>query len=193
MNDDFLAAIAVFFIFGAPVAAWVISRVLAHQERIEMIRRGMVPPPGAVNGFGGNGYGTRMPPPPSWGPQPPPFTEADYQYGRRQMRKGLQLTFVGFALLLGLSTIGSFNGHYLGPWLLGGLVPMFIGIGQVFNAAMHGVPIPGIGNGGWSQRGAAPGQYVPPPPPPDGAPPPPPPAGPYAWRPGPTREIERDK
>ena len=53
---DFAAAVAVIVIFGAPVAAWIIHRVLAHQERMEMIRkgfipqRGVVPPPGPIPG-----------------------------------------------------------------------------------------------------------------------------------------------
>jgi hypothetical protein len=160
-----------------------------------MIRRGMMPPPGSIGGFG-----SKMPPP-AWGPPPgpipsqapmPPYMQSDLQYGQIQMRKGVRLTLVGFALLLGLSSIGSFSGHYFGPWLLGGLIPMFIGIAQVINAAMHGAPIPGISGASWGPRNA--GAYVPPPPPPQGAPPPqPPPPGPYAWRPGPTPEIERDK
>jgi hypothetical protein len=39
---------------------------------------------------------------------------------------GVITAMCGLALLLGLSTIG------LGPWLLGGLVPLFIGLGMVF-------------------------------------------------------------
>ncbi len=38
---------AIIFMFGAPCAVWLISRVLAHQERMEMMRRGIVPPPNA--------------------------------------------------------------------------------------------------------------------------------------------------
>ena len=39
---------------------------------------------------------------------------------------GVITAMSGLALLLGLSTIG------LGPWLLGGLVPLFVGLGMVF-------------------------------------------------------------
>ena len=35
----------IMFVFGAPVFAFIVSRVLRHQERIEMLRRGIVPPP----------------------------------------------------------------------------------------------------------------------------------------------------
>ena len=39
---------------------------------------------------------------------------------------GVITAMSGLALLLGLYTIG------LGPWLLGGLVPLFVGLGMVF-------------------------------------------------------------
>jgi hypothetical protein len=196
ISDNFVSAFVILLIFGAPIAAWVVSRVLAHQERIEMIRRGIVPPPGNFSGFG-----AKMPPP-AWGPgpvpPPPPSANArgsyptydDYYYARKQMRKGVQITLIGFALLIGLGTIGSFGDHYFGPWLLGGLVPMFVGIAQIINAAMNGATIPGFG-AGYGQGHAHFGPPPPSNPPPGGTPPPPPPSGPYAWRPGPTPEIEQ--
>ncbi len=39
---------------------------------------------------------------------------------------GVITAMCGLALLLGLATIG------IGPWLLGGLVPLFVGLGMVF-------------------------------------------------------------
>ena len=44
-SDNAVAAIAVIVIFGLPCAVWLVSRVLAHQERMEMLRRGFTPPP----------------------------------------------------------------------------------------------------------------------------------------------------
>ncbi len=38
---------------------------------------------------------------------------------------GLITTMVGLALFLGLATLGT------GPWLLGGLIPLFVGLGMV--------------------------------------------------------------
>jgi hypothetical protein len=164
-----------------------------------MIRRGMVPPPGPVPGFG-----SKIPPP-VWGPQgavppPPPGKQGpytgynDYYYAQAQMRKGVKVALIGFALLIGLGTIGPLSGiSYAGPWLLGGLIPFFIGIAQIINAAMNGAPIPGFGAGfgqGHANFGPPPHAGPPGPPPPAGSAPPPP-AGPYAWRPGPTPEIER--
>ena len=43
--SDLVPMVAILCIFGAPIAAFIISRVLAHQERMEMLRRGIVPPP----------------------------------------------------------------------------------------------------------------------------------------------------
>ena len=44
-HDDSIAAVAAFmFVFGAPVLAFIVSRVLRHRERLEMLRRGMMPP-----------------------------------------------------------------------------------------------------------------------------------------------------
>ncbi|HXM08036.1 MAG TPA: hypothetical protein VN936_11245, partial [Candidatus Acidoferrum sp.] len=47
MENTVVPVIAIFIIFGAPIAAWIVTRVLAHQERMEMLRRGFVPPPDA--------------------------------------------------------------------------------------------------------------------------------------------------
>jgi hypothetical protein len=194
MSDDFFAAISVMVIFGAPVAAWVVTRVLAHSERMEMIRRGMVPPPPGVRPMPGPGWGPQwsgpIPPvPPGKRTYPPPGYD-NFQYHQRQMSKGIMLTFVGFALLIGLGSIGPLN-HigFAGPWLLGGLIPMFVGLAQVMSAALSGARLPGFSGGLY------PGQQTtfgpPPQPPSGGAAPPQPPDGPYAWRPGPTPEIER--
>jgi hypothetical protein len=101
------------------------------------------------------------------------------------------VTCIGVALLVGLSFIGIHGDGsvHLGPWLLGGLIPMFVGIAQVIGAIVGGArfgPVQQLG------AGQAPyGQQAPPPPGTPSAAPPPPPAGPYAWRPGSTPEIEK--
>lgn len=178
MDDNYVAALAIMLIFGAPVAVWIISRVFSHQERMEMIRRGMVPPP---TGF------PHSVPPPGWqsGPMPPPAS-SDYWYAQRQLRRGVSLSFIGLALLIGLGSIGPLaHIGYAGPWLLGGLIPMFVGVAQVVNAVLNGARFPVFGPPG-SYRGTTFG-----PPPGQGSNVPPPPSGPYAWRPGSTPEIER--
>ncbi len=55
--------------------------------------------------------------------------EDDDQESREAaLRGGLITSAVGLALLLGLWTIG------VGPWLLGGLIPLFIGFARIIGA-----------------------------------------------------------
>jgi hypothetical protein len=83
------------------------------------------------------------------------------------LRRGITTAAVGFALLIGLSFIGYRGGDGIfnpatirpGPWLLGGLIPMFVGIAQIIIALMSGA-IFSIGR-------------IQPPPGPSGPPPPP--------------------
>jgi hypothetical protein len=183
-SDDAVAVIAILVIFGAPIGAWILSKVYAHQERMAMINRGIVPPQGAV-----------PPPPHGWQQPPPPMGGKagrypgydDFHYAQTQLRKGVQVAFIGLALVVGLG----FGLGFHGPWLLGGLIPLFVGVAQIVNAHLNGARFPNVNYG--------PASFGPPPPPGQQAPPPPgqsaapPPAGPYSggWRPGATPEIER--
>jgi hypothetical protein len=101
---------------------------------------------------------------------------------------------IGFALLVGLSFIDI---GQPGPWLLGGLIPLFVGIAQVIIALLSGARIgpmsgtmpppqqqPQMQQPGGQQEyqgGARPFNA--------GAPNAP--SGPYGWRPGPTTELEK--
>lgn len=193
MAETLVPLFAIIFLFGAPVAAWIISRVLAHQERMEMLRRGMIPPdPRVMRDMQRRGWqGGPIPPPPGpgLGAVPPSAVYQDVYYAQSQMRKGITVTMVGFALLIGLSFIGYHGDGRVeyGPWLLGGLIPMFVGIAQIINALINGARFPGMHA---TQPGAQHHFQAEPPPQPPGAPSAPPPSGPYAWRPGPTPEIE---
>ncbi len=189
MLENVLVPIALFFfLFGAPVLAFMVTRVLAHRERLEMIRHGIVPPAGAgrkayrdwrraqdANGWGGAPWQAQGQ------PQVSPAGWAGYDdEPQRALFKGIRTAFVGFAILLGLSFIGGTPltpGFHGGPWLLGGLIPMFVGIAQVIIALLSGAQLPGVG----MPRAT----YVPPPPPGPGAPPPPPNFGgaPPPWQP----------
>lgn len=164
MSDNAVAALAVFCIFGAPIAAFIIMRVLAHRERIEMIRRGMMPPPQSYgNSKAWRNANIPPQPAPAWVPGPSDGDSPD-----RSLRKGIMLALIGLAILIGLSFIGAdSNGPmntfeiHPGPWLLGGLIPMFVGIAQIIVALLSGArlgPVQG-----------APGPY----------------AGPYSNQPGP--------
>jgi MFS family permease len=139
--SDLIPLVAIVFIFGAPIAAFIVSRVLAHQERMEMLRRGIVPPPNPREMRRAMKYGwTPSAPPP--GPSGPYAYETDF-YAQRQLRRGIQVAFIGFALLVGLGFIGYHgDGRYTyGPWLLGGLIPMFVGIAQIVGAVLSGATI----------------------------------------------------
>lgn len=189
-SDDFVAIIAILVIFGAPIAAWMLTKVYAHQERMAMISRGIVPPPGP---------GVPPPPPPhGWYQQPPPASGGkaarypacdDYYYAQNQLRRGIQVGCIGLAIVVGLGVSLGFHG----PWILGGLIPMFVGIAQIVNAYLNGARFPNMNYGSYGQQatfGPPPGQSAQQPPPGQSAPQPPP-AGAYGWRPGPTPEIER--
>jgi hypothetical protein len=181
-SDNAVAVIAILVIFGAPMALWMVSKIHAHQERMAMIQRGMAPPPGR---------GVPPPPPGYYPGAPMTMPSPDYLYAQRQLHRGIQVACIGLALLIGLGTIGGSH-HLLGPWLLGGLIPFFVGVAQIINGYLNGARLPNFG--GQQQYGGPQQTYAPPPqgqqrpgtgvPPPAGS-------GPYGWRPGPTPEIER--
>ena len=186
--SDFIPIVAIVFIFGAPIAAFVVSRVLAHQERMEMLRRGIVPPPNPRDMRRAMKYGwtpdaTQASAPNHYGYYPP----HDF-HAQQQLRKGMQLAFIGLALLIGLGFIG-YHGDgmfFPGPWLLGGLIPLFVGIAQIIGAVLSGAsfgpprervaPPPEAGTTPSSPSSGAPGAT-------------PPTYG--GWRPGPIPEIEK--
>jgi hypothetical protein len=184
--------VAILVIFGLPLSYMIVNRVFAHQERIEMIRRGIAPPPDKnwTKQAAKQGWCD-----PSMYAQPPSgynaYGYAEWQ-ANRALHKGLTLACIGFALLVGLSFIAPGRP---GPWLLGGLIPMFVGIAQIIIALMSGAR---LGSFGFTPpSGPGPGLSQPPPAQEYQQPPPPfqgardVPTGPYAWRPGPTTELEK--
>jgi hypothetical protein len=179
-----------FFVIGLPVTIWGLNRVFAHQERMEMIRRGIAPqfPPDPRAFRKSMKYG--MWPPPGMPPGSyAPFYDPGY-YAQYQLRRGIYVACVGFALLIGLSFIGYRGGgeYIYGPWLLGGLIPLFVGIAQIIGAVLSGARIGNFGpmpppsyRGPDSQNATTANAH-------SGVPP----SDPYAgWRPGPTPEIEK--
>jgi len=185
--SDLIPLAAIFFIFGAPVAAWIISRVLGHQERMEMLRRGIVPPPNAREMRKAMKFGW-TPNASQPGAAPSQYLYEPDLYAQQQLRRGIQVAFIGFALLIGLGFIGyRSDGQYVyGPWLLGGLIPMFVGIAQIVGAVLSGASFAPqtrqrFGPGDPAASASAP-------PPNSGMPPGPTYGG---WRPGSTPEIEK--
>jgi hypothetical protein len=146
MDDNWVAIFGIFCVFGLPFGGWIIMRILNHRERMAMLQRGMVPPPG------GRGFrrGRDWTPPP-WDASAAMPPQASYGYDDPNspqclLRKGITTGMVGLALLIGLSFIGYHGGEgpfepasiHPGPWLLGGLIPMFVGIAQVITALLSG-------------------------------------------------------
>lgn len=148
-SDGNIAGLAIFGIFIMPVIALIVMRVLAHRERVEMIRHGMVPPSRFWRDHKGwSQMGAEMPPPMppgQWSGYANPADNPD-----RSLRKGIMLALIGLAIFIGLSFIGfqqdgPFTTFRPGPWLLGGLIPMFVGIAQIIIALLSGARL-GIPN-----------------------------------------------
>ena len=63
------------------------------------------------------------------------LTKSESKSNKRLLRWGIVVTAIGFALTIGLYTIGFASADnyplHLGPWMLGGFVPLFLGIGLV--------------------------------------------------------------
>lgn len=207
MNDSdpseaVLAALAIVGIFIAPVVGFVVIRYLAHRERMEMIRHGIVPPVrmrgrdwrrAAESEFAAGMPGM----PPGFAAQPPKAPsrkscEPDFSVAGQRvvLQKGVRLAFIGLALTIGLSFIGFHDdGFRPGPWLLGGLIPMFVGLAQIVSAMLGGAtfgPAYGLGYGQQPHRDVP---FVEPPfaPPPHAAPPTY--DASYTYRPGDTQEL----
>jgi hypothetical protein len=172
--ENLIPLFAIFCIFGLPVAALIAHRAMQHRERIEMIRNGMALPPPSWKHW--NRASAPMPP-----PMPRRHSCGDHDDPQRTLRKGVVLAFIGLALTIGLSFIGFLvePGRFVpGPWLLGGLIPLFVGLAQVATAVLFGAGFPaghGVPLGG------------PPPPPGAGVPPSSPFEGPYTYRPDPSQ------
>lgn len=147
VSEGLVPLFGVFFVFGLPVLAFVYLRVLKHRERMEMIRNGIAP--GDLNYNekrmkGANARGARE----SYASNAGPADNV-----QNMLRKGITLTFIGFALTIGLSFIGYHSESNAlpgmmpvtswepGPWLLGGLIPLFVGLAQVVIAVLSGATL----------------------------------------------------
>ncbi|HTD37226.1 MAG TPA: hypothetical protein VK669_06920 [Candidatus Limnocylindrales bacterium] len=199
-ENNAVALVAILVTIGLPVGGWVVSIVFRHQERMEMLRRGIVPPPT----FDKTAYkawkrsGAPWPPPgaaqqTTWAQQPvppPQWTPSSDDDPQRALYKGIRVALIGFGITLGIGwAFGGFRGN---PIILGGLVPMFVGIAQIIIAVLSGAQLPGV----MPQT-----TFIPPPQPPPGpgAPPPGPGYGssgappPWADQPGRARFEELSK
>jgi hypothetical protein len=153
MNDNVVGALAVIMIFGLPISGWIVSIVFRHQERMEMLRRGIIPPPT----FDKTAYkawkrsGAPWPPPgagpaqqTAWTrPQPvPPQRWTPDDDPQRALFKGIRVALIGLAITVGLGWM--FGGYRGNPAVLGGLIPMFVGVAQIIVALLSGAQLPGV-------------------------------------------------
>lgn len=202
MDENLIPVFVMLFVFGFPVAAFIVTRVLRHQERMELLRRGIIPPPDMRDKHAYKAWRQSGAPWPTSvnatvPVAPPPGWSAPEDDPQRALYRGIRTAFVGFAILIGLSFIGGTPGSagfHGGPWLLGGLIPMFVGIAQVIIALLSGAELPGVVQ---SQPRA---RFMPPPAGPGPAGPPPPPGfvsasapPPWAEQPGRQRFEELSK
>jgi hypothetical protein len=181
-SESFVATFAFLAVFGFPVAAFVFSRWLAHRERMEMIRHGMPPPGGKAD------WRAMRAQAPVAGSNP--YAGYDAGAAHVTLRKGITVAFIGLALTIGLSFIGYSDSIPFGvrwrpgPWLLGGLVPLFVGLAQIISAILSGASFGAVQrSGGYPPQGPAAPSEAPSPPGQsfDGS---------YAYRPDQTQELQ---
>jgi hypothetical protein len=148
MDEVWIPIIGMICVFGLPIGGWIVMRILDHRERMAMLQRGMMPPPNSRM-FRRGMRDWSPPPQAAWtgaGAAPTGYGYEDPNSPQCLLRKGITTAMVGFALLIGLSFIGYHGGDGLfqpasihpGPWLLGGLIPMFVGIAQIITALLSG-------------------------------------------------------
>jgi len=152
VDENVIPLVALLLVFGLPIGGWITIRILAHRERMAMLQRGYIPAPGGRGGQPYSGPGTWLPPGP--GPETPPPVQptqywnlwCDNESAQDSLRRGIRTAMVGIALLIGLSFFGyqSHGGPHggptiePGPWLLGGLIPTFVGLAQILIAVLSG-------------------------------------------------------
>ncbi len=127
-SSGLVGVVAIVCIFALMFLTWITFRVLEHRERMELIRRGQMPLPSSMRAMRyGYGYDPDL-------------------YANVQLRRGISVTFIGLALLIGLAFIGytpydrdEIFGHFVpGPWLLFGIIPMLVGMAQVIGSLVGG-------------------------------------------------------
>ncbi len=63
------------------------------------------------------------------------LTKPESKSNKSLLRWGIVITAIGFALTIGLYLVGFTSASdyplHLGPWMLGGFVPLFLGLGLV--------------------------------------------------------------
>jgi hypothetical protein len=101
MNDDFIPVIGVIGILIVILGFVAIMRYISYKENLSLAEKG--------------------------------FTRPEPKNGKGLLRWGISITALGIAFTLGLYPVGFTSGDvypfHLGPWMLGGFVPLFLGLG----------------------------------------------------------------
>jgi len=168
-----LTAFIIFVLFPGVILGFILlSRYLKYRETLTMIQHGITPPPPMRSG------------PPM--PRPPVVMQQGNGGGGRGMLVwGLVLAAIGLALTLALWPIGfianSASGNSvnfplgLGPWMLAGFVPLFVGLALILgyvitrperdaNLQHAWTPAPGFPTGAEGTGMAYPARWTPGPP-----------------------------
>ncbi|MCY0900585.1 MAG: DUF6249 domain-containing protein [Firmicutes bacterium] len=93
------------FLLAVILGFILLMRYLRYKESVNMIHRPVPPTPDSMQQMSPLQARTMNP------------------YAR--LRSGIITSMVGIALIIGLLTIG------VGPWLLGGLIPLAVGLGEI--------------------------------------------------------------
>ena len=103
MNDDFIPVIGVIGILIVILGFIVIMRFISYKENLSLAEKGL--------------------------------TRPEQKNGKGLLRWGITITALGLAFTIGLYPIGFASGDefplHLGPWMLGGFVPLFLGLGLI--------------------------------------------------------------
>ena len=102
------------FILAVIFGFVALMRYLRYRENLLMLQRGIVP----ERGWSRREY-RQMPP-------------------HARLRVGIITSLVGVALVAGLATLG------IGPWLLGGLIPLAVGIGEILTYILLTPTVDGV-------------------------------------------------
>lgn len=103
MNSDFIPVIGISSILIIVFGFIVLMRYITYKENLTLAEKGI--------------------------------TRPEQKNGKGLLRWGIIITALGLAFTIGLYPIGfAFGGGFplhLGPWMLGGFVPLFLGLGLI--------------------------------------------------------------
>jgi len=103
MNDDFIPVIGVIGILVVVLGFIATMRYISYKETLSLAEKGI--------------------------------TRPEQKNGKGLLRWGIVITALGVAFTIGLYPLGFSSGDefplHLGPWMLGGFVPLFLGLGLV--------------------------------------------------------------